>query len=100
MFLKTYDTESDEIIITIADQTGRLLEVEDKLIWHCFLINTNDTLFYRITRIIHAIEFDKYGEKLLDTTTKTELDAAKTTSKKVIHKIAKETGELIANKIA
>ena len=36
----------------------------------------------------------------MDTTTKTELDAAKTTSKKVIHKIAKETGELIAKKIA
>ena len=50
-------------------------------------------LFYRIARIIYSTEFDKYGEKLLDTTTKT-------TSKKVVHKTAKETGEFIANKIA
>ena len=35
--------------------------------------------------------------KKLDTATKTGLDAAKTTSKKVIYKTTEATGELIAN---
>ena len=30
-FLKTYDTEFDEIIITFTDQNGRPLKTEDKL---------------------------------------------------------------------
>ena len=42
---------------------------------------------------------NKYGKKLLDTATKTELDASKTASKKVVHKTT-EAGELIGNKIA
>ena len=43
MFLKTYNTELDEDII-FTDQNGRLLEIEDKLIWHWLLINRNDML--------------------------------------------------------
>ena len=43
---------------------------------------------------------NKYGKKLLDTATKTGLDVLKTTSKKVVHKRAEATGELIENKIA
>ena len=31
MFLKTYNTEFDEIIITFMDQNGRPLEIEDKV---------------------------------------------------------------------
>ena len=31
MFLKTYNTEVDEIIITFTDQNGRPLEMEDKV---------------------------------------------------------------------
>ena len=31
VFLKTYNTEFDEIIITFADQNGRPLEIEDKV---------------------------------------------------------------------
>ena len=31
MFLKTYNTEFDEIIITFTDQKGRPLEIEDKV---------------------------------------------------------------------
>ena len=31
LFLKTYNTEFDEIIITYTDQDGRLLEIEDKV---------------------------------------------------------------------
>ena len=31
VFLKTYNTEFDEIIITFMDQNGRPLEMEDKV---------------------------------------------------------------------
>ena len=31
MFFKTYNTESDEIVITFRDQNGRPLEIEDKV---------------------------------------------------------------------
>ena len=31
VFLKTYNTEFDEIIITFTDQNGRPLEIEDKV---------------------------------------------------------------------
>ena len=39
-------------------------------------------------------------KKLIETATKTGLDAAKSTSKKVVHKIADATGELIGKEIA
>ena len=43
---------------------------------------------------------DKYGKKLMDTPTKTGIDAAKTASKKVVQKTAEVIGDLIGNKIA
>ena len=43
---------------------------------------------------------DKYGNKLMDTATRTELDAAKKASKRVVEKPAKATGDLIENEIA
>ena len=42
---------------------------------------------------------DKYGKKLMDTATKTGIDAAKTTSKRVVQKTAEDTGDLIEHKI-
>ena len=42
---------------------------------------------------------NKYGKKLMDTATKTGIDAAKTASKRVIQKTAEATGGLIGNKI-
>ena len=43
---------------------------------------------------------NKYGKKLMDTATKTEIDVAKTASKRVVQKTAEATGDLIGNKIA
>ena len=43
---------------------------------------------------------NKYGKKLMDTSTKTGIDAAKTASKRVVQKTAEATGDLIGNKIA
>ena len=42
----------------------------------------------------------KYDKNLVDTTTKTGMDAAKTASKRVVQKTAEATGDLIGNKIA
>ena len=42
----------------------------------------------------------KNGKKLMDTATKTGVDAAKTASKWVVQKTAEATGDLIGNKIA
>ena len=42
---------------------------------------------------------DKYGKKLMDTATKTWIDAAKTASKRVFQKTAEATGDLIGNKV-
>ena len=42
---------------------------------------------------------DTYGKKLMDTVTKTEIDASKTASKRVVQKTA-ETTDLIGNKTA
>ena len=43
---------------------------------------------------------DKYVKKLMDTATKTWIDAAKTASKRVVQKTAEATGNLVGNKIA
>ena len=43
---------------------------------------------------------DKFAKKLMDTATKIEIDAAETASKRVVHKTAEATGDLIGNKIA
>ena len=42
---------------------------------------------------------DKYGRKLVDTATKTGIDAAKAASKRVVQKTAEATGYLIGNEI-
>ena len=47
-----------------------------------------------------AGKFGKYGKKLIETATKTGIDAAKTASKRVVEKTAEATGDLIGNKIA
>ena len=43
---------------------------------------------------------NKYGKKLMNTATKTGIDPAETTSKRVVQKTAEAAGGLIGNKIA
>ena len=43
---------------------------------------------------------NKYDKELIDTVTKTGIDAAKTTSKRIVQKTAEVTGDFIGNKIA
>ena len=42
---------------------------------------------------------NKYGKNLMDTATKTGIDAVKTASQRVVQKTAEATGDLIGNKI-
>ena len=42
----------------------------------------------------------KYGKELMDTATKTGIDAAKANWKRIFHKTAEGTGDLIGNRIA
>ena len=42
----------------------------------------------------------RYGKKLIDTATKTGIDAENTASKRVVQETAEATGDLIDNKIA
>ena len=41
---------------------------------------------------------NKYGKKLMNTATKTGIDVAKTTSKRIVQKTPEATGDLIGNK--
>ena len=43
---------------------------------------------------------DKYGKKLMDTVTKTRIDAVKTFSKRVVQKTEEATGNWMRNKTA
>ena len=43
---------------------------------------------------------DKYGKELMETATKTGINAAKTASKRIVQKTAEATGDLIGYKIA
>ena len=43
---------------------------------------------------------DKYGKKIMDTAKKEEINFSKTAGKKIVEKIAEATGDLIENKIA
>ena len=43
---------------------------------------------------------NKYGKKLIDTATKTGIDAAKSAPKRVVQKTSEAAGDLIGNKIA
>ena len=109
VFLKTYNNEFDEIILTFTNQNGRPLEIEDKVNL-TLPLNRNDTSFYRTKRrkcfkgygflSFAATLPNKYRKKLLDTATKTALDKLKTASKKIAHKAAEATSEFIGNKIA
>ena len=54
----------------------------------------------RFRKYVKGYGFLSFAKKLMDTATKTGIDAAKTASKRVVQKTAEATGDLIGNKIA
>ena len=63
VFLKTYDTDFDEIIITFTDQNSRPLEIEDKVNLTLLLIKRNDLIFYR-TKNKKMLKNKRYGKDI------------------------------------
>ena len=48
----------------------------------------------------NMLKDDRYGKTLMNTATKTGIDAAKTASKRLVQKTSEATGDLVGNKIA
>ena len=102
VFLKTYNTEFDEIIITFADQNGWPLETEDKVNYlsremtHPLSLAIRQySIEPRPRKYVKGYRFFSFArnyKKILDT----GLDSLKTASKKVVHK----AGEFLRNKIS
>ena len=71
-----------------------------------YSIEPRDGIFVKGYEVLYFIKnmgknlSNKYGQKLLDSTKKSTMDAIKTTSKRAIQKTAEATGDLIDNKIA
>ena len=55
---------------------------------------------YKDMDFCHLQFRDKYGKKLMDTAAKTELEASKTASKRVVQKTAETTEDVIGNNMA
>ena len=111
MFLDTYNTEFDDMIIRFTDQNGRPLETEDKVnlkllinkqTLHVILQNkeqenmSKDQDFYHSQKIYPINTGKKYWIPLQ----KQDQMVAKTVFKNVVHKTVKATSALIGNKIA
>ena len=102
IFLKTFNSEFQEIKVWFTDQTSKLLEVKDKI----NLIEPRDRRYVKdygflsFAKNIGKNISNKYSQKLVDTAKKSATDAIKTASKRAIQKTAEAKGDLINNKIA
>ena len=93
--LSTTYTEFSSIEVWFTDQKREPLEIEDNF-RRQYRKYVKEYGFLSFARKFG----DEYGKKLMDTATKTGIDAAKTASKRVVQKTAEATGDLIGNKIA
>ena len=93
------------------------LEAVQVVLVHCNLVNNNypqaskvsltfapNKQFGQLINIsphsLVMLNTTKHGKKLMDTATKTGIDAAKTASKRVVQKLAEAIEDLIGHKIA
>ena len=111
--MNTVNTEFSCVEVWFTDQSSKALEIEDNInkshtnYW-INIIKMRYSTEQKFRKYVKGYGFlsfarkfgDKYGKKLIDTATKTGIDAAKTTSKRVAQKTAEATGDLIGNKIA
>ena len=100
IFLKTFNSDYDEIKVWFTDQISQTLETEER-------INLTMLIKWKIwkwdiqlNREMGKSLSNKYGQKLLDSAKKSTTDAIKTASKRAIQKTAEGTDDLIGNKIA
>ena len=104
--MNTINTESSSVEVQFTDQSSEALEIEDNV--NLTLISDKKNIKIRYStkpkdrKYVKGYVFfgNKYGKKLMDTATKTGINAAKTASKGVVKKTAEATGDLGGNKIA
>ena len=117
IFLKTFNSEHNEIEVWFTDQNSQPLEIEDKI---NLTMVIKWSIYYK-SKARYSIEpqdriyVKGYGflsfaknmgksvsnkKKLLDSAKKSTADSMKTASKRVIQKTAETTSDLIGNKIA
>ena len=116
IFLKTFNSEFQDIEVWFTDQNSKPLEIEDKtnltmvikasIIKMRYSIEPRDRIYVKgygflsFAKNMGKSLNNKYGQKLLDSAKKSTTDAIKTASKRAIQKTAEATGDLIGNKIA
>ena len=111
IFLKTFNSESDEIKVWFADQNSQPLEVEDRInlnkaliIKMRYSIEPRDRVYVKgygflsLAKKICKSLSNKYDQKLR--AKKSTVDAKKNSFKRTIQKASEATGDLIGNKIA
>ena len=99
--LKTTNTQLQSIKLQFTDQNNRPLETEDKG-KYCTtnwvgLVKLRYSTEQKYRKFVTGYDFlsfarkfgDKYGKMLMNTATKTGIDAAKITSKRVVPKLKK-----------
>ena len=117
IFLKTFNSEYDEIIVWFTDQNSHPLQTEDRINltivvkWRLHIkmrywIEPRDGIYVKGYRFLSFAENmgkslnNKYGQNLLDSAKEATTSAIKTASKRGIQKTWEGTGDLIDNKIA
>ena len=104
--MNTINTESSSVEVQFTDQSSEALEIEDNVNLTLIIDKKNIKIRYstkpKDRKYVKGYDFfgNKYGKKLMDTATKTGINAAKTASKGVVKKTAEATGDLSGNKIA
>ena len=104
--MNTVNTEFSFVEVWFTDQTSKALDIEDINYW-IVVIKIRYSTEPRFRKYVKGYVFffickkigNKYGKKLMDTATKTRIDAAKTTLKRIVQKTTEGTGDLIGNKI-
>ena len=108
--LNIINTTFSSIEVWFTDQSSEPLDVEDSvkitLIIDIIKMRCSvESKYKKYAKGYGVLSFakkygDKYGKKLMDTATKTGIDASKTASKRVVQKTEQAKGDLAGIKIA
>ena len=106
--MNTVNTEFSFIEVWFTNQASKALKIEDNVNLTLIIIKMRYSAEPKFRKYVKGYGFlsfvkkfgNKYDKKLMDTATKTGIDAAKTASKRVVQKTVDATGDLIGNKIA
>ena len=102
IMINTVNTEFCFVEVWFTNPAGKALEIEDRcqfdVNYWVVIIRMKYSTEARFRKYLKGYGFlsfarklgDKYGKKLMDTATKTGIDAAKTASKQVVQKLQKQ----------